>query len=315
MKKIAFVFPGQGSQYVGMGKDIYEGYKIVKETFDNAQKILGYNLSYLCFNGPKGKLNETIYTQIAVLVTSMAFLKVIKQERRELVPEVVAGHSLGEYTALFAAEVLNEQEVIEIVNCRARYMQQEAKKYIGGMAAILGMKREEVREICEDVKANCFKKREIIQVANLNCPLQVVISGTTEALNLAIDLAKERGSKRIVSLSVSGPFHSLAMKKVADNLSYLLKVIEFKTFKMPIVANFTGEYVQDLELMRRCLIEQVKSSVLWEDSIRNMIKRGINTFVEIGPGKILRDLINRIDNSVEIINVNNLTSLQKFIES
>lgn len=313
-EKIAFVFPGQGSQYVGMGKDICEEYKVAKEVFENAQKVLGYNLSYICFKGPKGKLDETIYTQVAILATSMAFLRVIKNEK-QIIPEVVAGHSLGEYTALFAAEALDEQSVFEIVNYRAKYMQEEANKYTGGMAAILGKSEEDVKLICEKAKTKCSKKEEILQIANLNCPLQVIISGTREILSKCMTLAKEEGAKRVIPLAVSGPFHSMAMKKAADKLNYILGTMDIKTPKIPIVANFTAEYVQDVKLIRKYLVEQIRNPVLWEDSVRNMIKKGVDTFVEIGPGKVISGLINRIDKSVKTINVNDLNSLQKFIES
>lgn len=313
-KKIAFVFPGQGSQYVGMGKDICEEYEVAKEVFEDAQKVLGYNLSYICFNGPKGKLDETIYTQVAILATSMAFLRVIRN-KKQIIPEVVAGHSLGEYTALFAAEALDEQSVFEIVNYRAKYMQEEANRYIGGMAAILGKSKEDVELLCEKVKAKCSKKEEILQIANLNCPLQVIISGTREILFKCMTLAKEEGAKKVIPLAVSGPFHSMAMKKAADKLNYILETMNIKIPKIPIVANFTSEYVQDVKLIRKYLVEQIRNSVLWEDSVRNMIKKGINIFVEIGPGKVISGLINRIDKSVKTINVNDLNSLQKFIES
>ncbi|MDI6785431.1 MAG: ACP S-malonyltransferase [bacterium] len=314
MKKIAFVFPGQGSQYVGMGEDIYKKYEIVRETFDKAQEALGYNLSYICFNGPKGKLDETIYTQVAILIVSISFLKVIKEENKQLIPEVVAGHSLGEYTALFAAEALNEQSVLEIVNLRAKYMQEEANKYAGGMVAILGKSREDVELICEKARSKCSKKGEILQIANLNCPLQVIISGTKEVLALAMTLAKDEGAKRVVPLTVSGPFHSLAMNRSADKINYILETVDIKTPRVPIVANFTAEYVQDIKLIKKYLVEQIRNPVLWEDSIRNMIKKGINVFVEIGPGKVISGLINRIDKSVKTININDLNSLQKFIE-
>jgi [acyl-carrier-protein] S-malonyltransferase len=314
MKKIAYVFPGQGSQYVGMGKDIFEEYEEVRELFNKACDILGYNISYICFNGPLSKLNDTVYTQIAVLLTSMGFLKILEKEKRDFLPEAVAGHSLGEYTALYAAKVVDEESIIELVNYRAKYMQEEAERYPGGMVAILGLKINEVEKICREINNEYGEESEILQIANLNCPLQVIISGTNKMLNLAIKRAKEKKAKKLVPLAVSGAFHSKAMEKASDKLNYLLHNIEFKPFKIPLVANFTGDYVKELDLIRDYLKNQIKSPVLWEKSIRNMIKNGIDTFVEIGPGRVISGLINRIDSKVTTINVNNLETLRNFIE-
>lgn len=302
MKKVAYVFPGQGSQYIGMGHNFYQNFNSAKQIFDTADEILGYSLTKLCFEGQIEKLSQTQYSQPAILTTSIAALAVVKEELPSLLPTYVAGHSLGEYTALVAANAVEFTEAIRIVQKRAEFMQQEAEKIPTGMVAILGLERATLEKIC---------KAESVEIANINCPGQIVISGMKEYLEKASKNALALNAKKVITLPVSGAFHSSFMKPAQQKLALVLENANIKNAKLPVIANVSATPITTSEEIKLALINQITSPVLWEDSIRFMIKEGVNTFIEIGPAKVLRGLIRRIDAKVEIKNIENMDSLKE----
>ena len=287
---IAFVFPGQGSQYVGMGRELYENYPEAKEVFQEASDTLGYDMAKLCFEGPKQELDRTYRTQPALLTASIAALKVI--QKRGINPQAVAGHSLGEYSALVAAGVIGFKDAVSLTEKRGRFMQEAVPEGKGLMAAILGLKREQVDEVCLSVKSG------YVAPANYNCPGQIVIAGEREAVEEAMALAKEMGAKRAIPLAVSAPSHCALMVEACKRLDAELKNIEFSVPEIPVVNNADAIFLNTVDSIKASLVKQLDSPLLWEDSIRNMIDSGITTFVEVGPGKVLSGLIKRIDNSV-----------------
>ncbi len=291
---IAFVFPGQGAQYVGMGKRVYENFSEAREVFEEAAEVLGYSVADLCFNGPKEELNRTYRTQPCILTVSIATLRVIQQ--RGIEPEVVAGHSLGEYSALVAAEVIDFRDALLLTEKRGRFMQDAVPEGRGLMAAILGLGREQVDEICLSVSSG------YVAPANYNCPGQIVIAGEKEAVEEAISLAKEMGAKRAVPLAVSAPSHCALMIDASKRLAEELKKIPFRPPRVPVVNNADAMFLNTVESIKASLIKQLDSPLLWEDSIRVIIDAGIKTFFEIGPGKVLTGLIRRIDPSVTVKN-------------
>jgi [acyl-carrier-protein] S-malonyltransferase len=291
---IAFVFPGQGAQYVGMGKAVYENFSEAREVFEEAAEVLGYSVADLCFNGPKEELNRTYRTQPCILTVSIATLRVIQQ--RGIEPEVVAGHSLGEYSALVAAGVIDFRDALLLTEKRGRFMQDTVPEGRGLMAAILGLGREQVDEICLSVSSG------YVAPANYNCPGQIVIAGEKEAVEEAISLAKEMGAKRAVPLAVSAPSHCALMIDASKRLAEELKKIPFRPPKVPVVNNADAMFLNTVESIKASLIKQLDSPLLWEDSIRVIIDAGIKTFFEIGPGKVLTGLIRRIDPSVTVKN-------------
>ncbi len=286
--KTAFVFPGQGAQAVGMGKDLAEKH------LDRASEILGFDLKKLCFEGPDEELKKTEITQPAILTVSVAAYEDLKS-RNIPAPAAVAGHSLGEYSALVAASSLSFEEAVRIVHLRGKFMQEAVPIGEGSMAAIIGLKREQVQEC--STKASALG---VVSAANLNSPGQIVISGKKEAVEQALNFCKEAGAKRAVPLQVSAPFHCSLMQPAADKLKIELEKIEIKDAEIPVVANVTADYVTKSTQIRELLIKQVTHSVLWEDSVKKMIADGIKSFVEVGPGNILSGLIRRIDKSAEV---------------
>jgi len=301
MQKIAYVFPGQGSQYIGMGAEFYQNFKSAKKIFNTADEILGYSLSKLCFEGPMEKLSQTKYCQLAILITSLVCLEVLKEKLPSLIPTYMAGHSLGEYTAVIATEGIEFKEGITIVQKRAEFMQQEAEKNPAGMMAILGAERITLEKICQE---------ESVEMANINCPGQIVISGRKEYLEKAAQKALEAGAKKAIPLALNGAFHSSWMKPAGEKLANVLNKTKIKDLQIPVITNLTAKPVVKAEEIKLSLIRQICSPVLWEDSIRLMIKEGINTFIEIGPGRVLKGLIRRIDASVEVKNIENMTDLE-----
>jgi len=304
MGKIAFVFPGQGAQYVGMGQEIFQNYPQAKAVFLEADKRLGYGLSDLCFNGPEEKLKLTIHTQPALLTTSIACLELIKETGVK--PDYVAGHSLGEYSALVAAEALDFSDAVWLVEQRGKLMQEAVPPGEGTMAAILGLDIDKVQDLCRSAG-----DVGVVEPANFNCPGQIVIAGHTPAVEKAVSLAKDFGAKRAMLLAVSGPFHSSLLKTTGLKLKEALETVTIKDPKIPVIANISAQIVTTAEEVRESLIRQVSSSVKWEQSVRRMIEKGVTTFVEIGAGKVLTGLIKKIDRDVRTFNIEDTPSLQE----
>ncbi len=306
--KIAFLFSGQGAQYVGMGKEIFSEYQEAKDIFDKANEALGFDLKELCFNGEAEELNKTENTQPAILTTSIAILKVL--ESKGITPSVVAGLSLGEYAAHVASGTIEFQDAVSLVKKRGRFMQEAVPQGLGSMAAIIGLSRELVVESCNEAS-----KFGVCEVANYNCPGQIVIAGEVNAVEEGKKFALEKGAKRALSLVVSGPFHTSMLKPASDNLNVELNKIEFKDIKIPLITNVTGNYVNNKEDITELLTNQVMTSVRWEDSINTMINDGVDVFIEVGPGKVLSGFIKKIDRSAKVYNVEDLKSLEKTLEA
>ncbi len=306
--KTAFVFPGQGSQKVGMLKDLYEAYPIVKERFEEADEALGFALSKLCFEGPDEELMKTYNTQPAILTASVACYEVLKQEG--LHADIMAGHSLGEYSALTAAGSMSFADAVRIVRKRGQYMQEAVPLGEGGMAAILALPREKVVEICQAVSEEVGP----VQAVNFNCPGQIVIAGATKTVETAAERMKEAGAKRAVMLNVSAPFHSTLLQPAADRLAEELDKITILDANVPVVANIDGQIETDKDVIKASLVKQAASPVLWEDCVATMIGAGADTFVEVGPGKVLCGFTKKIDRSMQNLNVEDLESLHKTLE-
>jgi len=304
---IAFLFPGQGSQAVGMGKDLAEKYPTARRTFEEADEALGYKLSQLCFEGPEEQLRLTEVTQPAILTASIAALRVL--EGRMPRPAYVAGHSLGEYSAHVAAGTISFADAVRIVRCRGKYMQEAVPVGMGAMAAILGMDVEKVTAVCHDAAQG-----EVCDPANINSPQQIVISGHTAAVERATKLANERGAKRAQLLSVSAPFHCSLMKPAQDRLEADLNALTFQKPVFPVVSNVDAKLISDCDPARDALIRQVTGSVKWDQSMRLLMASGLQTFVEVGPGKVLCGLMRQIDRTRRCANVGDEASLQKALE-
>ncbi|WP_339277420.1 ACP S-malonyltransferase [Paenibacillus sp. FSL W8-0426] len=303
MGKIAFVFPGQGSQAVGMAKDAHDHVPASANIFRTADETLGFSLSSLIFEGPDTELKQTSNTQPALLTASIALLEAFKEKGIE--PDYVAGHSLGEYSALVAADVLTFADAVSIVRARGQYMEQAVPGGQGAMAAVLGADREALGVLCRDVSAG----GHAVELANMNCPGQIVISGVKEGVAAVAERVKEAGGKRAITLEVSGPFHSSLMKEAANKLADKLSGVTFSPARVPVVANVTARPAEDGEIPQ-LLKEQVYSPVLWEDSVTWLIEQGVDTFVEIGSGSVLTGLIKKTDKTVSLYNVNSLETLE-----
>ena len=301
--KTAFVFPGQGSQKVGMLKDLYEAYPIVRERFAQADEALGYSISQLCFEGPDTELVKTANTQPAILTASVACYEILKE--KGFTPDIVGGHSLGEYSALVAAGVLDFKDAVYVVHKRGEYMQEAVPLGEGAMAAILALPREEVVRICGEVNDTVGS----VQAVNFNCPGQIVIAGATKAVEVAAEKMKEAGAKRAVMLPVSAPFHSRLMEPAAKRLQEELDKIEVKNAQIPVVANITGEILTDGATIKAALVKQAAAPVLWEDCVATMINFGVTRFVEVGPGKVLTGFTKKINKAMELANVEDESSL------
>jgi len=313
MGKIAFVFPGQGSQFVGMGAKLAEQSPAAKQIFDLADEALGFSLSSLCFHGPEEDLRLTANTQPAILTVSVAALAAIREKCPNVQPDFVAGHSLGEYSALAAAGAISFADAVKTVRLRGQFMEEAVPAGQGAMAAVLGMDRDVLHANCEEVTSSGHP----VQLANLNSPGQIVISGSTAGVKLAGEKAKESGAKRVMPLNVSGPFHSSLMAPAADKLQGVLDKITINDAVPAVVANVTARPIQSASDIKQSLVQQVASPVLWEDSVQWMIEQGVTTFVEIGPGTVLAGLIKKIapkEADVQIYNVQDVESLEALVQ-
>jgi [acyl-carrier-protein] S-malonyltransferase len=304
MKPTAFIFPGQGSQHVGMGKEFYENFSVARQVFEEAEDSLRFSISKLCFEGPEETLKLTENTQPAMLAASIAALRVLETEKG-ITPQFSAGHSLGEYSALVASGALAFPETIRIVRLRGKFMQEAVPVGEGAMAALLGMEREQVERLCEEVSSG-----EVLTPANFNCPGQIVIAGHSKAVERAIERVKQEGKKAVL-LPVSAPFHSPLMKPAGERLEKALEEISVNDLKIPVVTNVEAEVNTVKERVKGLLVAQVSSPVRWEESMRKMGEKGIEKVLEIGPGKVLSGLMKRIDPRIETGNLEDLQTLKK----
>lgn len=303
-----FVFPGQGSQYVGMGKELYNEFQTSRRTFDEASDILHLDVAKLCFEDGHD-LNLTVNAQPAILTMSVAALRVLKEETG-LEPDFVAGHSLGEYSALVASETLDFKDAVWIVRKRGKFTQEAVPVGEGAMAAVLGLWKEDVEEICTEASDNSF----VVSPANFNTPDQTVISGNKQAVEKAATISKSRGAKRVVLLEVSAPSHCALMAPAAEKLGQILEKIKFSNFKIPIVSNFDATINIDPTKIKNLLIDQVISPVRWYESIKTLYETGVRKFLEIGPGNVLTGLIKRTVPDVSVQNFEKLSHLKSLKE-
>lgn len=293
MSKIAFIYPGQGAQKAGMGKDFYENSELAKAIYDKATELLQIDMKALCFE-ENDKLDLTEYTQAAMVITCLAMTKVL--EEKGLKPDVTAGLSLGEYCAISVAGGMKEMDAVKLVRKRGILMQNTVPKGEGAMAAILGMEAGAIENVIKDI--------EDVTVANYNCPGQIVITGKTAAVEEAAEALKNAGAKRAVMLNVSGPFHSPMLESAGEELRKEMEAMEFSELKLPYVTNVTAEYINDISETKELLAKQVSASVRWQESMEKMIADGVDTFVEIGPGKTLNGFLRKIDRNVKVYNIN-----------
>lgn len=303
MSKIAFIFPGQGAQKAGMGKDFYETFETARAIFDQAGKLLDLDMKALCFE-ENDKLDITEYTQAALVTTCLAMAKVV--EEKGLAPDVTAGLSLGEYCAIAMAGGMTTADAIQLVRKRGILMQEAVPSGKGAMAAILGLKAHDIEEVLEHFPGAA--------IANYNCPGQIVITGVTEAVDHAMAALKEAGAKRCIMLNVSGPFHSELLSEAGKELGNVLETVTLSELAIPYVTNVTAKYVNNIAETKELLATQVSASVRWEQSIREMIAAGVDTFVEIGPGKTLAGFMRKIDKNVKMVNIGTVSDLEKVEE-
>src|SRR5271156_2713407 len=307
MGKLAFLFPGQGSQYCGMGRDLAENFAESRQVFDEANAALGFSMSDMCYTASLEELKQTENTQPAMLTVSVAAYRAL--ETRGILPDFVAGHSLGEYSALVAAGGLDFSSAVELVRARGRYMQEAVPLGEGAMAAILGLAPAEVLEICKKAADN-----EVVSPANLNSPEQTVISGNAAAVKRAVEIATQSGAKRAVILPVSAPFHCALMAPAQKRLEADLRAAKFHALRFPLYTNVDADATTDGDEAREALIRQVCLPVRWLDSVHEMIDSGVHMFVEVGPGKVLGGLMRQIDRAVRVVGVEDSASLQAALD-
>jgi [acyl-carrier-protein] S-malonyltransferase len=308
MGKTAFLFPGQGSQYIGMGKSLYDSFSTCRHTFEEASDSLGMDLVKLIFDGRKEELDLTENTQPAIVTMSIAALRAVTEAGIQ--PQLVAGLSLGEYSALTAAGVFNLAQVVPLVRKRGRFMQEAVPEGIGKMCAILGLSEEKVREACREAA-----DIGIVEPANFNCPGQIVIGGEKAAVDKAAKLAVEKGALKTIELAVSAPFHTSMLRPAAEKLRQELEMIPLGDLSVPLVNNVEADYVYDSTRVKDLLYRQVMSGVLWEQSIRKMQADGVTTFIEIGPGKTLSAFVRKIDRGLKVYQVEDVTTLENTIKA
>ena len=307
MGKLAFLFPGQASQYPGMGRELAGNHPAARSVFDEADRALGFSVSDLCFNGTEEALKLTANTQPAILTVSVAAYRVLAENGVE--PAFVAGHSLGEFSALVAAGSLEFSDAVRLVRRRGEYMQSAVPEGVGAMAAILGLAPAQVAGICRQAADG-----QVVAPANLNSPEQTVISGHAEAVKRAVELASAGGAKRAVILPVSAPFHSSLMQPAAQRLEADLRATPFQPLRVPLVNNADAELTTSGDEARESLIRQVTLPVRWQESVRELLEQGVNTFVEVGPGRVLTGLLRQIDRSIHVFNVEDEKSLRSTLE-
>lgn len=309
MSKIAFLFPGQGSQFIGMGKELYEQVPAAKRLFDEADETLETKLSSLIFEGDAEELTLTYNAQPALLTTSIAVLEKFKESG--ITPDFTAGHSLGEYSALVAAGALSFKDAVYTVRKRGEFMNEAVPAGEGAMAAILGMDAEALKQVTDKVT----EEGHLVQLANLNCPGQIVISGTAKGVELASELAKENGAKRAIPLEVSGPFHSELMKPAAEKLKEVLDACDIKDADVPVISNVSADVMTEKADIKEKLIEQLYSPVRFEESINKLIAEGVTTFIEIGPGKVLSGLVKKVNRRLKTIAVSDPETIELAIQT
>ena len=297
MSKTAFLFPGQGSQYAGMGKDLAENFSLARQTFEEADEALGFKLSKLCFEGPEEDLKLTFNTQPAILTASIAALRVVQQEIG-LKADCVAGHSLGEYSALVCSGALSLADAAKTVRSRGTFMQEAVPVGVGAMAAMLSIEADVLAAICEEAAQG-----EVVAPANFNSPGQIVIAGHATAVNRTIELAKAKGFRKAMLLPVSAPFHCALMQPAADRLKDVLDCVLVRPLSLPVITNVEAVANQDAARVRELLVAQVCAPVKWEQSVHAMINQGATRFVEIGPGKVLTGLVKRINKEMTLVNI------------
>tara|TARA_B100001123_G_scaffold450792_1_gene623823 strand:+ start:6753 stop:7688 length:936 start_codon:yes stop_codon:yes gene_type:complete len=303
--KVAYIFPGQGAQSVGMGQDIFATDDTARQVFHDADQVLGYSLSDMCFNGPEGDLTKTIHTQPAIVTTSLAYYQATAntlRERPDWQPAFTAGHSLGEYTALAVAGALDFQEAIWLVGERGRLMQEAGEKSGGGMGAVLGLDAISVEEVCQETG---------MEIANINSDDQIVISGPKDAMARALDMAKARGARKVIPLRVGGAFHSSLMESAVEGMKHAMKKVTLRQPTIPVIGNCTGKPLTKVEDIEAELLQQLCESVQWSQSVRYMAGQGVQTFLEIGPGRVLSGLVRRIESEAQTVNVGEAKALEK----
>ncbi|MGM0508798.1 MAG: ACP S-malonyltransferase [Fusobacteriota bacterium] len=305
MSKIAFLFPGQGSQEVGMGKDIYEEYNDIKKMYDDILENMG-ELKEIMFNGPEETLKETKYTQPAIVLNSLALTKLLKE--KGIRPDYVAGHSLGEYSALAASGILTDKEAVLLAKERGEIMTEVASKVDGTMAAIIGLTAEKIENICVDIQG-------IVEAVNYNSPGQTVIAGSKEAVKKACEKLKEAGAKRAIILPVSGPFHSKLMKEAGDRLKEVFDKFQFKNPVIKLIANTDSKELSKKEEIKEELYRQTFGPVKWVDTMNKLVEAGVTEFYEIGPGRVLKGLARKIDRKIKVKNIRNIKDLEKINKS
>lgn len=310
MVKLAMLFPGQGAQYVGMGRDLANNYAVAKQTFEEADDTLGMALSKLILEGPEDQLRLTYYTQPALLTVSVAAYRVLTSLLPNLQPVVAAGHSLGEYSALVALSSLSFADAVKLVHLRGKWMDEAVPAGQGAMSAVLGMEADALAAVCRQAT----EEAGVVELANINCPGQIVISGTNEGVARASELASEAGARRVIALVVSGPFHCRLMKPAANKLEAQLNETTFSPIEVPLVANVDAKSHTDAMGLRDGLAKQLYSPVLWEQDVRTMLELGADTFVELGPGTVLSGLVKKVERRIPTLHVEDEASLRATIE-